>query len=61
LKSYSQVIADFFHSQAQVVRGGIEAIAQTKPVSEGGGPSFLGLIIEVFAACFKYQSPLSVA
>jgi hypothetical protein len=54
LKSYSQVIADFFHSQAQVVNGGIDTLSQIKPVSEGGGPTFLGLVIQVFAASFKY-------
>ena len=61
LKSYSQVLADFFRTQAKHVNQGIDVLSQIKPVSDGGAPNFLELVLKVFSACFKYQAPLSVA
>ena len=61
LKSYSQVLADFFRSQTKIVNNGVDVLMHMKPVSDGGAPSFLSLVLQVFNQCFKYESPLSVA
>ena len=61
LKSYSQVLADFFRTQTKMISNGAEVLSQMKPVSDGGAPSFFDLVLQVFNLCFKYEAPLSVA
>ena len=36
-------------------------LAQMKPASDGGAPTFLSLVMQVFNTCFKYEAPLTVA
>ena len=33
----------------------------TKPVSDGGAPSFLTLVLQVFEGYFGYEAPLTVS
>lgn len=62
LKSYSQVLADFFRAQAKLVNAGIDVLSEMKPASEEGGASaFFALVLQVFSVCFKYQAQLSVS
>lgn len=58
---YSQVIADFFHGQVQLISGCQDALTFLKPVADGGAASFLSLVMKVFNNCFKYQSPITVS
>ena len=61
LKSYSQVLADFFRAQTKLVSSGVDVLSSMKPVSDGGAPSFFALVLQVFNQCFKYESPLTLA
>jgi len=45
LKNYSNVLTEFFRNQAKMANGGMDLLSQIKPVTDGGAPSFLGLVI----------------
>ena len=61
LKSYSQVLADFFRTQSEILNKGLDVLSHMKPVSDGGAPSFLSIVLQVFHQSFKYEAPLTVS
>jgi len=60
LTAYSQTISHFFRSQVKHLNSGIDVLAQIKPITEGGAPNFLSLVLQVFSLSFSYEAPLSV-
>lgn len=61
LINYSNTIADFFRSQVKQLNDGVNVLTHMKPVGEGGAQAFLSLVLQVFKACFKYESLITAA